>query len=71
MPHEATDRELAEFALANLDACPIAKRAALCRRLARLLLDSELSTALLAQAETLEEIAADHGQLLLRIGGGR
>lgn len=72
MPRKATDQELATFALSHFEDLPIARRAALCRRLAELVIDREVSTRLLAQATALEDIAEDHDQLLLNLrGGGR
>lgn len=70
MPRKATDLELATFALSHFDDLPIERRAALCRRLAELVLDREASQSLRSQAETLEEISAAHDQLLLNLRGG-
>lgn len=70
MPRKSTDQELAEFALSHLESCTISRRAALCRRLAELVVDREAEATLLAQAESLEEIEAAHEQLLLNLRGG-
>ena len=70
MQLKATDQELAEFALAHLPSSPVAKRSALCRRLADLVDDLGVKTALHAQAATLDEVSEDHRQLMLRLIGG-
>lgn len=70
MPRKATDQELATFVAENLEHSPVAQRAGLCRRIAELVTDREIAARLLAQADSLEEIADDHAQLLLNLRGG-
>lgn len=69
MPRKATDNDLATFVAENLSNAPVEKRAGLCRRIAELFCDQEISARFVAQAECLEEIAADHSQLLLNLRG--
>jgi hypothetical protein len=70
MPHKATDRELAVFVAENLHEAPIGQRAGLCWRIADLVSDPMIAAALRSQAASLDEIAADHRQLLLNLRGG-
>lgn len=70
MRHKATDQELATFVAENLDNAPVFQRAGLCRRISDLVVDREISARLCAQAAALEDIAADHAQLLLNLRGG-
>lgn len=65
----ATDADLVIFVLEHIAAAPLSQRAALLRRLAQLVLSSTHRAALLAQAETLDEVAHDHAQLLLELQG--
>lgn len=70
MPLKASDNDLATFVAENLENAPIAQRAGLCRRIAELVCDREISARFVSQAESLEEIASDHSQLLLNLRGG-
>lgn len=69
MQRKATDNDLATFVAENLSNAPVEKRAGLCRRIAELFCDREISARLLAQATALDDIADDHSQLLLNLRG--
>jgi hypothetical protein len=70
MPRKASDQELAAFVAENLTHSPLAQRSGLCRRIAELVIDRDIATRLLAQADSLDDIAEDHAQLLLNLRGG-
>jgi hypothetical protein len=65
MQHETSTSELYEFVMEKLPDVGIAKRARLCRTLATIIGEEILARDLVNQAEQLEEIEREHGQMLL------